>query len=137
MKNNVLGELKKAFRPEFLNRIDDIIVFHTLDENEVKTIAGLMIDMLNKRLQANDIKMEITDQALEFLSKSGFDPVFGARPLKRTIQNMIEDKLAEEMLEGKVKEGDNILVDYIEDSIAISKKEQERTRKNKKEQKAD
>ncbi|MDD5603662.1 MAG: AAA family ATPase, partial [Eubacteriales bacterium] len=137
MKSNVLGELKKAFRPEFLNRIDDIIVFHTLDENEVKTIAGLMIDMLNKRLQANDIKMEITDQALEFLSKSGFDPVFGARPLKRTIQNMIEDKLAEEMLEGKVKEGDNILVDYIEDSIAISKKEQERTRRNKKEQKAD
>ncbi len=122
MKNSVLGELKRTFRPEFLNRVDDIIVFHALDEEEVRTIARLMAGVLAKRLETNNISMEVTEGAINFLARSGFDPTFGARPLKRTIQNMIEDRLAEEMLEGKVKPGDNIIVDFAEEKIIITRK---------------
>lgn len=110
MKSNVMGELKKTFRPEFLNRVDDIIVFHPLDEENIKNIVGIMTDILVKRLGQNSIQMEVTDEAKSFIAKKGYDPVFGARPLRRAIQSMIEDKLAEKMLEGGVKEGDAVRV---------------------------
>jgi len=110
MKNNVMSELKKTFRPEFLNRIDDIIVFHPLDEENIKAIVGIMTDVLVKRLGQNTIKLEVADEAKQFIAKKGFDPVFGARPLRRAIQSMIEDKLAEKILEGTIKEGDKVQV---------------------------
>jgi len=110
MKSNVMSELKKTFRPEFLNRIDDIIVFHPLDEDNIKDIVGIMTDVLVKRLAQNKIQLEVSDEAKQFIAKKGFDPVFGARPLRRAIQSMIEDKLAEKILEGTVKEGDRVRV---------------------------
>ncbi len=119
MKSNVMGELKKSFRPEFLNRIDDIIVFHPLSEADIKEIVKLMLRVLVKRLEANNIKLEVSEAATEHLAKKGFDPLFGARPLRRAIQSMIEDRLAEEMLEGKVKAGDSIVVDLEEDKIVV------------------
>lgn len=121
MKSNVMGELKKSFRPEFLNRIDDIIVFHPLTEADIKEIVKLMLRVLVKRLEANNIKLEVSEAATEHLAKKGFDPLFGARPLRRAIQSMIEDRLAEEMLEGKIKAGDSIVVDLEEDKIVVIK----------------
>ncbi len=124
MKGDVMGELKRTFRPEFLNRIDDTIVFHPLDEEHIKKIVGLMLETLAHRLNQNAITIEVTDSAKTFLAKKGFDPVFGARPLKRSIQSMVEDKLAEEMLEGKVKTGDKVFVDLKEDNLVVEKKQE-------------
>lgn len=122
MKNNVMGELKKMFRPEFLNRIDDIIVFHPLSKENIKEIVRLMLDVLVNRLKANEIAMEVSEEAMGHLAQKGFDPVFGARPLRRAIQSMVEDKLAEDMLEGKVKAGDSIRIDFDGENIAVNKK---------------
>jgi ATP-dependent Clp protease ATP-binding subunit ClpC len=110
MKGNVMGELKKTFRPEFLNRVDEVIVFHPLDEEHIKSIVGIMLDVLVKRLKQNAITVSVDDGVTAYLAKKGFDPVFGARPLRRSIQSMIEDKLAENMLEGKIKTGDIVRV---------------------------
>jgi len=121
MKNNVMGELKKTFRPEFLNRIDEIIVFHPLSEEHIKQIVRLMINGLAKRLEANSIKFEVSEKVLEFLAGKGYDMVYGARPLRRSIQSLVEDKLAEEMLEGKIKHGDSIMVDIEDESIVFKK----------------
>jgi ATP-dependent Clp protease ATP-binding subunit ClpC len=117
MKSNVMGELKKTFRPEFLNRVDEVIVFHPLDENHIKSIVGIMLDVLVKRLSQNAITVTVDDEVVGFLAKKGFDPVFGARPLRRSIQSMIEDKLAEQMLEGRVKTGDRVHVVLSGDQI--------------------
>lgn len=126
MKGNVMGELKKTFRPEFLNRVDEVIVFHPLDEEHIKSIVGIMLDILVKRLKQNAISLEVDDEVVGFLAKKGFDPVFGARPLRRSIQSMIEDKLAEHMLEGKVKTGDLVHValsgDQIEFKVNVNAK---------------
>jgi len=123
MKNNVMGELKRMFRPEFLNRIDDIIVFHPLSEDNIRQIVKLMTDILVKRLKSNDIELEVGAEVLSHLAKKGYDPLFGARPLRRAIQSMIEDKLAEEMLEGKVKAGDSIKIDMDGDNIKVTRQE--------------
>ena len=122
MKSNVMGELKKMFRPEFLNRIDDIIVFHPLSKENIKEIVRLMLDVLVNRLKANEITMEVSEEAMDYLAQKGFDPVFGARPLRRAIQSMVEDKLAEDMLEGKVKAGDSIRIDFDGENIVVNKK---------------
>jgi ATP-dependent Clp protease ATP-binding subunit ClpC len=121
MKGNVMGELKKTFRPEFLNRIDEIIVFHPLDEEHIKQIVGLMLETLTKRLQQNAITIEVSEAAKEVLAKKGFDPTYGARPLRRAIQSMVEDRLAEEMLEGKVKTGDKVLIDVQDNELVVNK----------------
>jgi ATP-dependent Clp protease ATP-binding subunit ClpC len=117
MKNNVMGELKKTFRPEFLNRVDEVIVFHPLDEENIKSIVGIMLEVLAKRLAQNSITIEVGDEVKGFLAKKGFDPVFGARPLRRSIQSMIEDKMAEALLDGTVKQGDTVKVGLAEDKI--------------------
>jgi len=122
MKNNVMGELKKTFRPEFLNRVDEIIVFHTLDEEHIRKIVGLMIETLSKRLKQNEITLDVSDDAVAHLAKKGFDKIYGARPLRRSIQSMIEDRLAEEMLEGRVKPGDSVLVRLEGENLIIGKK---------------
>jgi len=125
MKNNVMNELKKNFRPEFLNRIDEIIVFHPLEEEHLKQIVGLMIDNLAERLKQNSIEIEVSDEAKALLAKKGFDPVYGARPLRRAVQSMVEDRLAEEMLEGRVKSGDKVFVDVKDDELVFVKDKSE------------
>lgn len=122
MKSNVMGELKKMFRPEFLNRIDDIIVFHPLSEDNIKEIVKLMTQVLVKRLKANEMELEISEDLLAHLAKKGYDPIFGARPLRRAIQSMVEDKLAEEILEGRIKAGDSIKIGMEEENIVVTRK---------------
>jgi ATP-dependent Clp protease ATP-binding subunit ClpC len=111
MMNKVQDELKQHFRPEFLNRVDDIIVFHQLTEEEIFQIVDLMIAMLEERLRDRDMGIELTPSAKELLAKRGYDPVLGARPLRRTIQREIEDQLSEKILFGEVKAGQIIMVD--------------------------
>ena len=122
MKNNVTGELKKTFRPEFLNRVDEVIVFHPLDEENTRSIVGIMLDVLAKRLAQNAVTIEVGEDVKAYIAQKGFDPVYGARPLRRTIQTMIEDKLAENMLEGKVKTGNIVVVGLKENNIEFKVK---------------
>ena len=111
MKSNVMDELKRTFKPEFLNRIDDIIVFHVLSEANVKDITGLMLKELKNRVQTQiDIELKFTDHAKKYIFGKGYDKKYGARPLKRAIQTYVEDVLAEAMLRGDVKKGDTVTV---------------------------
>lgn len=127
MKNNVIGELKKTFRPEFLNRVDDIIVFHPLDEENIKSIVEIMMKVLIKRLAQNGVTLEAGDAARTYLAKKGFDPVFGARPLRRYIQNMIEDRIAEKILDGTIKPGDRVKVEVSGDKLEFKVKKAVKT----------
>ncbi len=122
IKDKVMEEVKHAFKPEFLNRIDDIIVFHRLSTEDIKKIAQLMLSQLKERLKANEIEAEFSDAAVEKIANAGFDAVYGARPLRRAIQNKIEDMLSEEIIGAKIKKGDKVLVDLKdEEFIAIIK----------------
>ncbi len=107
----IAGALKQNFRPEFLNRVDEVIIFHQLSREDIKEIVKLQVEILKKRLEDKDIDIKLTDQAREQLSAEGYDPVYGARPLKRTIQTRILDPLALKVLEGEFKQGDAIVVD--------------------------
>jgi len=111
MKLKVNDELKKHFRPEFLNRIDDVIVFHQLTTDQIVQMVDLMIDRVGNQLRNKDMEMELTDQAKSLLAKRGFDPVLGARPLRRTIQREIEDQLSEKILFGEIGPGQIVAVD--------------------------
>ena len=122
MKENVMEDLRKTFRPEFLNRIDDIIVFHSLDKEHINKIVDLMLKDLKKRLEDLDITLEVSDSAKIFIADKGFDTEFGARPLKRAIQKMVEDQISEELLKGTVKTGTEILVDLSDDKLVIKPK---------------
>ena len=102
-KKEVMAELKKQFRPELINRIDDIIVFHKLDDNNIKKIINIMLEKVTKRLEEQHIKIEIDESVKELIAKKGVDNNYGARPLRRAIQNMLEDKIAEAILEGKIQ----------------------------------
>lgn len=111
MKKNVMDEVKRLFRPEFLNRIDELIVFHSLTKDDISNIVEIMIKQLATRMEKNvGITLELNKEAAEYLAKEGFDEAYGARPLRRAIQSKVEDKLAEELLEGNIKEGDLVLV---------------------------
>ena len=112
IRSLVLGELKKVFRPEFLNRVDDIIVFHKLSQDEIKQIAGKMLDNLAKRLAAMNISIAFTDEAITAIADKGFDDSYGARPLRRAIQSEIEDALSEKMLDGEISENSSVTCDY-------------------------
>ena len=111
MKGKVGEELKNHFRPEFLNRIDDIVVFHQLSEAEIIQIVDLMIHNLDDRLKAKDMGIELTPAAKALLAERGYDPLLGARPLRRCIQREVEDVLSEKILFGDVKPGEITLVD--------------------------
>ena len=111
MKAKVSDELKQHFRPEFLNRVDDIVVFPELTQDEIVTIVDLMIAKLDERLRDKDMGIELTPAAKELLAKRGYDPVLGARPLRRTIQREIEDALSEKILFGELRPGQIVLVD--------------------------
>ena len=125
MKANVMEEVKLMFRPEFLNRIDDIIVFHTLSESEVKSIVSLMLKNLAKQVKEQmDIALSFTSSLKTYLAKESYDKKFGARPLRRMIQNKVEDMLAEEVLAEKVKAGDKVTVGYKSNKVTFKVKEE-------------
>ncbi len=119
IRSGVTEELKRMFRPEFLNRVDDIIVFSQLSEDEIAEIARLMLSSLEKRLKANGINASFDDSAVRLLAKEGFDPVYGARPLRRAIQSKVEDLIAEKMLDGEINQGSLITVSADGDGIII------------------
>ena len=110
MKENLLKELKKTFRPEFLNRVDGVVVFHALTKEQIRQIVDLMLASVTLQLKEKSIKLEVTDAAKDFLGEKGYDEIFGARPLRRVIQNMIEDKLSEAVLRSEFKVFDRVFV---------------------------
>lgn len=120
MKEGVMDEVKRIFRPEFINRIDEIIVFHSLTKDNIKDIVGIMVSNIAKRSKAQmNISLEPTKEALEHLAEVGYDEKFGARPLRRAIQTNVEDKLAEGILAGEIKEGDAVKIDYVDNEVIL------------------
>jgi len=135
IKLAVLGEVKAHFRPEFVNRIDEIVVFHALDEKHIKSIARLQLALLEKRLARMEIKLAVSDAALTEIASAGFDPVYGARPLRRAIQTEIENPLAKQILEGEFAAKDTILVDAVKRKIVFEKAAQQTARRKSAENK--
>jgi len=119
MKEKLLGEVKKAFRPEFLNRIDGTVVFHPLTREHIRKIVDLMLATVTQQLAEKEVKLEVTDAAKDFLGEKGYDEVFGARPLRRVIQDMIEDKLSDSLLRGEFQPGDTAVVDLEGEEITV------------------
>ena len=123
IKDAVMGELKKCFRPEFLNRVDDIIVFEQLNKDDIKEIARRMLKTLKNRVHDMGIELSIDDSAIEKIADEGFDPVYGARPLRRAIQSEIEDKLSEEMLDGRITSGNKYVCKHTDDGFVFDSAE--------------
>ena len=116
-----MKDLKNTFRPEFLNRIDETIVFHQLSREDIKKIASNMLEIVSKRLEVIGITLSVSNEALEKLAEDGFDPIYGARPLRRTIQSTIEDGAAERLLDGSLKTGDKAEAAVENDKIVLKK----------------
>ena len=123
VKDTVMEEMKKAFRPEFLNRLDDIIVFSNLTKPEIRQIVEIMLADLSKRLKAQDIDLEITEEVKDFISEEGYSQTYGARPLRRVIQRKIEDPIAEEILTGLYSAEDVIKLKLDNKKIVFTKGE--------------
>ena len=119
MKTSVMDVVSNHFRPEFINRIDDTVVFHPLASSEIKQIAVIQLAGLRKRLAEQDIGLELTEAALDKIAEAGFDPVFGARPLKRAVQMHIENKLAQELLSGRIKAKDSLTMDIVDEQFVL------------------
>ena len=122
IKVAVMDEVRKHFRPEFINRVDEIVVFHALDEKNIGAIAKIQLELVNRRLQGMEMSMEVSDAALHKIAEAGFDPLFGARPLKRAIQNRIENPLSKYILEGRFGPKDVILVDEKDGELVFDKR---------------
>ena len=121
MKDRVMEEVKHLFKPEFINRIDEIIVFHPLNKGHMKDIVTIMLkDIMKRTKEQMDITLNVSEEAKEFLINKGYDEKYGARPLRRTIQNCLEDKLAEEILDSLVKEGDEVTVESAGEELKFS-----------------
>jgi ATP-dependent Clp protease ATP-binding subunit ClpB len=129
MKIKVMEVMRNTFRPEFLNRVDETIIFRSLSLDDLKKIVDIQIEHLRKRLRERKIEIELSDRVKETLAKEGYDPIYGARPLKRTIQRMIQDPLATDILKGNFKEGDIILADVDKNKVFIFTAKQEKTKK--------
>jgi ATP-dependent Clp protease ATP-binding subunit ClpB len=123
MKERVMEALRLHFRPEFLNRVDDILIFHRLTLDQLRQIVDLQMARLRKLLEERHIELELTDKAKEFLAEAGYDPVYGARPLRRAIQRYVQDQLAPKLLSGDFKDGDTILADGNKDGLTFERKE--------------
>lgn len=119
IREAVMGELKNVFRPEFINRVDDIIVFRQLNKDDINEIAKRMLFSLSRRVKELDIGIEFSEESVSAIGEAGFDPVYGARPLRRAIQQKIEDKLSEEMLEGKLTAGNEYICNYVDGSFVF------------------
>jgi ATP-dependent Clp protease ATP-binding subunit ClpC len=124
-KREIKKGLKKTFRPEFLNRIDEVIIFHVLTEEDVRQIVDLQMREISQRLADKGITIELTEAARDWLAKEGYDPQFGARPLRRTLQRRVESPLSIRLLHGEFKEGDMVVVDIGEEGIVFRHKEEE------------
>ncbi|QUG43533.1 ATP-dependent Clp protease ATP-binding subunit [Psychrobacillus sp. INOP01] len=122
MKGKMLEELKKAFRPEFLNRLDEMIVFHSLEKDHLKQIVSLMTEQLAKRLKEQGIELEITEAAQDKITTEGYEPEYGARPLRRAIQKHVEDRLSEELLKGEVLDGQHVIFDVEDNEFVVRTK---------------
>ncbi len=120
MKDKVLDEVKQFFRPEFLNRIDAQVVFHSLDRNHIRQIVDLMMKDVEKQLETKKISIEATDALRDHVGEKGYDETYGARPLRRVIQDMIEDRLSDEILSGDIAEGDTVRVDYVDEEVVVT-----------------
>ena len=116
-----MAELRRTFRPEFLNRIDDIIVFRSLTAENIREVARRMLKTVSDRMETMGIHLEASDEAIAELAKEGFDPQYGARPLRRAIQNRVEDAVAEQMLDGSLEAGDTARLTIENDKLCISK----------------
>ena len=120
MKDKVMTEVKKTFRPEFLNRLDEILVFHELTEDQLRNIVDQMVKDLQERLSERKLKLEITDAAKSWLVRVGFDPIFGARPLRRAVERYVETPLSTKVLKGEFNEGDSVTVDLADDALTFT-----------------
>ena len=120
-KKEVMEALKKELRPEFINRIDEIIVFHKLTDEEIGKIIDIMLNQVVERLKTQKIEIEIEPEVKEMIAKKGIDKSFGARPLRRTIQSVLEDRLAEEILDGNLTKGKKKKIGIVDDKVAIVK----------------
>ena len=120
-KKTVMEELKKSFSPEFINRVDEIIFFRMLNSESILKIVDLLMKKVGKRVNDLGISIKLTDEAKKLLAKKGYDPQYGARPLRRVIQAMVEDKFSEALLDGIIAPGDVALVDSVNDEIVITK----------------
>ena len=116
-----MDELRQTFRPEFLNRIDDIIVFRALSEEDIREVARRMLRTVSARMETMGIHLDASDEAVAELAKEGFDPKYGARPLRRAIQSKVEDAVAEKMLDGTLKEGDTAHLTVEDDKLCVTK----------------
>jgi len=123
MKSLIMDELKKTFRPEFLNRVDDIIIFHQLNDEDVYKIIDLLMEKVEERLEDRKIKIKLSEKMKKYLHSDGYEVTLGARPMRRAIQRLIEDPLSEEILLGKIKDGDTIEADYNEDKVIFHSRE--------------
>ncbi len=123
IREEVMAELKRTFRPEFLNRLDDMIVFHRLEQSEINEIARRMLQGLSKRVEGLGLRIHFTDAAVEAIGKAGFDPVYGARPLRRAVMSRLEDPLSEHLLSGDFVGGDTICCDFAEDKFIFTKED--------------
>jgi ATP-dependent Clp protease ATP-binding subunit ClpC len=124
MKEKVLDELKRVFRPEFLNRLDATVVFHALSKEHIRNIVELLLSELEKQLKPKGVSLEVTDTAKDWLGEKGYDHVFGARPLRRVIQDELEDRLSDAILEGRFEEGDRVLIDVEAGEVVLAKAEE-------------
>jgi ATP-dependent Clp protease ATP-binding subunit ClpC len=119
MKDKILGEAKRVFKPEFINRLDDIIVFHTLEKPDLIKIVDLEISKVVERIKTKNIHLTLDPTAQEFLISKGYDPTYGARPMRRAVEKYIEDPMAEEVLRGNIKPGDSVTVQKDGDKLGF------------------
>jgi len=120
MKAQVMESVTAHFRPEFINRVDDIVVFHALQQDQVRAIANIQIEILRQRLAQQELNLQISDEALDLIAQAGFDPVYGARPLKRSIQQLVENPLAQKLLAGEYMLGQKITVSVKDNQLEFA-----------------
>jgi ATP-dependent Clp protease ATP-binding subunit ClpB len=121
MRHRVMEAMRNSFRPEFLNRLDEIIIFHSLQKSELRNIVQLQVDRLRQRLTDRKMSLKLSSSALDFLAEIGYDPVFGARPLKRAIQRELETQIAKAILRGDFSDGDTIFVDVQNERLSFNR----------------
>lgn len=129
LKSMFMDIIAQHFRPEFINRVDEVVVFHALSEKQIHKITLIQLESLRERLSDRDLQLEVSEAAINHIAKMGYDPVYGARPLKRTIQQELENPIAKDMLEEKFLPGDKIFVDYINEKIKLTAKKTNKTKK--------
>jgi ATP-dependent Clp protease ATP-binding subunit ClpB len=120
VREAVMAELRGSFRPEFLNRVDDVILFSRLDQQQLRQIVEIQLRGMRDRLAARSLTLKVTEAAIDLLAQEGYDPTYGARPLKRVIQRRLQDPIAMAILEGRFKEGDTVEVDAVDGQLVIS-----------------